>query len=198
MRKLIKLNFNYCVMSKFHMHKNWADIILILGCGFRGNSLGTESKLRVKQGAKMYEGGFARNLVMAGGTSRKKSLSKLMKEYAIRLGVPSRKIFIEEQSKDTVGNAVFTKQILKKNKWKNVLLVTSDYHVERSMFIFHHVLGRSYTVMASDISTGLFSKLFGKENRKFLLAEGLFAGIKEGNDSLIKKRLLVSPLYPNQ
>jgi len=177
------------------MHKNWADVILILGCGFRGNSLGTESKLRVKQGVKMYRRGFAKNLIMAGGVDRKKSLSKLMKSYAIGLGVPSRKIFIEEQSKDTVGNAVFSKQILKKNKWKNVLLVTSDYHVERSMFIFHHVLGGSYNVMASDVSTGLFSKLFSKESKKFLLAESLFVGIKEGNDSVVKKRLLASPLY---
>jgi uncharacterized SAM-binding protein YcdF (DUF218 family) len=177
------------------MHKHWADVILILGCGFRGNSLGTESKLRVKQGVKMYKDGFAKNLIMTGGTSRKKSLSKLMKDYAIGLGVPSRRIFIEEQSKDTVGNAIFSKQILKKNKWKNVLLVTSDYHVERSMFIFHHVLGKNYNIMASDVSTGLFPKLFSRENKKLLLADGLFSGIGEGKDAVIKKRLLASPLY---
>ena len=60
-----------------------------------------------------------------------------MRDYCIKLGVPPDKIIIELNSRDTVGDAFFSKQnILIGRGWKNLLVVTSDYHVKRTLIVF--------------------------------------------------------------
>tara|TARA_Y100000310_G_scaffold345406_1_gene464615 strand:- start:10169 stop:10708 length:540 start_codon:yes stop_codon:yes gene_type:complete len=173
------------------------DAIIVLGCEFKNNNLGKESKSRVKQGIKLYKKGLSKNLVLAGGTKRKKYLSYYMKQYARKLGIPTKNLFTEELSKDTIGNALFTKPIIKKQKWKNLILVTSDYHLERSLYIFHQVYGNNYTILGEDSKTSLLSKLkrFKTEKEYTLFAETLFSKIKPGNDKEIKNRLLRTPKY---
>jgi uncharacterized SAM-binding protein YcdF (DUF218 family) len=54
----------------------------------------------------------------------------------ISLGVPEDKIFIDDKSINTVENGKFTKQILEENHWRKPVLVTSAFHMERSVRIF--------------------------------------------------------------
>jgi uncharacterized SAM-binding protein YcdF (DUF218 family) len=186
-------------MTSLKLNKNWADVIIILGCEFKKDNIGKQTKQRVKQGVKLYKKGLAKNIIMAAGTKRKNYLSYYMKKYAIKLGVPSKNIFTEENSKDTIGNAIFSKEIVLKKKWKNIILVTSDYHIERSLFIFHHVFGPSYNIIASDSKTSFLHKImhnrFTKEKEEYIFAKTLFSGIKPGNHKEIKKRLLKTPKY---
>ena len=46
---------------------------------------------------------------------------------------------LEENSQNTVGNAVESVHILKKHNIKKVVLVTSDYHLPRASYIFEAV-----------------------------------------------------------
>lgn len=171
-----------------------ADVIIVLGCGFKSNKkdIGKESKSRVKKGVRLYKKGLAKKILMSGGEI-KKPLSYYMKKYAIKLGVPSKNIYEENKSKNTIRNAIFSKQIVTKNKWKKIILVTSDYHMTRSLFIFKHVFGPGFDISHKKSRTNLFHKIFNKkfikEEEKYLFTETLFAGIKPGNISKIKKRL---------
>ena len=79
-----------------------------------------------------------------------------MKEYAETLGVDNKQIFLEEDSKDTLGNAYFTKiNILEPKQWKDVIVVTSDFHLERTKYIFDFILGPDYKVEYVLTDTGL-------------------------------------------
>jgi uncharacterized SAM-binding protein YcdF (DUF218 family) len=52
------------------------------------------------------------------------------------LGVPARKILQEGASRDTEENARYTKRILDERRFRAPLLVTSAYHMPRSVAIF--------------------------------------------------------------
>ena len=80
--------------------------------------------------------------------------AEAMKEYAVSERIPIDSILIEQDSKDTLGNAYFTKvNILEPNNWKNVLVITSDFHLERTKYIFDLVLGPEYTITYDTVKT---------------------------------------------
>jgi uncharacterized SAM-binding protein YcdF (DUF218 family) len=58
--------------------------------------------------------------------------SRLLKE----LGVAPERILIEQQSRNTVENAVLSKQIAQPKPGERWLLVTSAYHMPRSVGVF--------------------------------------------------------------
>lgn len=181
---------------KTHIHKSGIDCIVILGGGFRSGELSFESKKRVEAGVSLCKQGFSGKLLMSGGftvDNLKKSESSEMKKHAINLGVKAKDIFVEEESLDTLGNAVFSKRIVKKNCFKNLLLVTSDYHLERSLFIFHYVFGSGFNILGFDVPTGFIRKFIqqkkNKERAYLLETQTFFSGIKIGNDNAILKRM---------
>ena len=51
-------------------------------------------------------------------------------------GIDKRFLIKEEQSRNTVENAKYTKHICQKNNYKTIVLVTSAYHMPRSVKIF--------------------------------------------------------------
>ena len=75
------------------------------------------------------------------------SEAKSMKKYMVSAGIPKKAIVLEEDSMDIVGNAYFTKKnILKPKKWKNIILITSDFHMRRTKIIFDFILGKDYKI----------------------------------------------------
>lgn len=93
--------------------------IVILGCGIdtKGN-IGPDATNSVQLGVDAFSESKDTCLIMTGNVSYKAnfkpSISEAqgMKDYAISLGAPSDKIFVETESKDTLGNLYFTKQNL--------------------------------------------------------------------------------------
>lgn len=58
------------------------------------------------------------------------------KNILINMGIPEDKILVEDQSLNTTQNAKFTKVILDNHNFKNPILVTSAFHMERSVVQF--------------------------------------------------------------
>ncbi len=118
-----------------------------------------------------------------------------MKKYAVKLGVPSEKIIAEINSRDTVGDAFFTKlNILKNKSWKNILVVTSDYHVARTSTIFKFIYGAEYSIKV--IGSCGFDSLEKQLSEKTSLEafKLTFQNIREGDRTKIYERL--STLHP--
>ena len=49
----------------------------------------------------------------------------------------ARQLLLEEKSRDTVENARFSKTILQQHRFRQPLLVTSAFHMKRSLEAFH-------------------------------------------------------------
>lgn len=114
--------------------------------------------------------------------------AQAMKQYAIRFGATENSILLEEYSRDTAGNAYFTKiKILKPNSWHKVIVVTSDYHEARSEYLFRKILGPAY--MITMVSTPSEPEMRGPrdshEAKSFALAKEWLDPIQDGADEAV-------------
>ena len=63
-----------------------------------------------------------------------------MSSYAAARGLPLNASFVEDESRDTIGNAFFCgRRWLRPNEWRSVRVVTTDYHIPRAAWIFRKV-----------------------------------------------------------
>lgn len=142
------------------------NTIIILGWQInQDGTLPDPAKTRVDKGVEYFKNGNFSRVIMSGkyallkdfhGNIPLQSEAEAMKEYAMTLGVNEEVIFIEKESKDTVGNAYYTKTtLLEPNNWKTVTVVTSDFHLERAKIIFDLILGKEYTITYESTPTGL-------------------------------------------
>ena len=112
------------------------DAILLLGYGLDENDQATpELQLRVKAAAKAYREGYSDVIVACGGTTDNHQISEaeVMKKLLLEEGIPAQRILLENKSQVTIENMRFAADVLGGAKGKRVLVVTSDYHLRRSV-----------------------------------------------------------------
>ena len=112
------------------------DAILLLGDGLDENDQATqELKMRVKAAAKAYREGYSDVIIACGGTTEGHHISEaeVMQALLLEQGVPGSAILLENQSQITIENMRFAAKMMGGAKGKRVLVVTSDYHVRRSV-----------------------------------------------------------------
>ena len=126
-----------------------ADAIVILGGATRNNEPPrimpdlSDRGDRLLYGAKLYLEGAAPKIVLTGGrvswyggeSSEAESMATILELF----GIPREDMLLESRSLNTRDNAVYTKEILEREKLEKVLLVTSAAHMPRSIAIFHRV-----------------------------------------------------------
>jgi uncharacterized SAM-binding protein YcdF (DUF218 family) len=82
-------------------------------------------------------------ILFSGGSPALFSSEAPEAEFAVRLlqslGIPRDRILVEEQSRNTVENAVFSQLVAQPKPGERWLLVTSAYHMPRSMGVFRAV-----------------------------------------------------------
>ncbi len=121
------------------------DAIVVLGGGIKERGtlrpaveLSDETRLRTLCGVDLYQQRAAGTLLMTGGDTRVFGVgpreAPAMKEWAVRLGVPSDAILIDDQARTTYENAIGTKRVL--GNAASILLVTSAYHIPRATALF--------------------------------------------------------------
>lgn len=178
--------------------------IIILAGGINNDgSLPDLPKKRVEKGVELYKNKVASKIIMTGKYGfwldhtkdiPPKSEAEAMKEYAESLGIPTGDVIAEVTSKDTVGNAYFTKvDILEKNNWKNVTVVTSEFHIPRTKFIFDTVLGPDWDIEYVPSEDGLSKEerkaVKSKEEKTVQVLKNTILDIEPGNNEQIKNLL---------
>ena len=94
----------------------------------------TGGRYRIAEAVKLYNKGLADKLFISG-VSRKSSLNAIKKSQNIHINNEAG-VIIGQRAKNTIGNAKETIDWLKQNQISSIRLVTSNYHVERSMAEF--------------------------------------------------------------
>ncbi len=90
---------------------------------------------------ELYRTGKIKKLLLSGGTGdllqKQPGEAELMHAFLTRIGVPESDIIMENESRNTWENAVFTKKILDKGyPGASCLLITSASHMRRSIGCF--------------------------------------------------------------
>lgn len=122
-----------------------AGAIVVLGGGTSPLSYGEQypnlsaASDREWHGARLYQDGKAPLLILTGGHDpqyRATSSAEAMRRFMSALGVPDSAMVLEERSRNTSQNAVFTADILARRGIDRILLVTSAIHMPRSKALF--------------------------------------------------------------
>lgn len=130
------------------------NAVIVLGCGIdAAGNLSPDATNSVQLAMEAINNNSGACLVMTGyisyKTTFKPSISEAqaMKDYAVSFGFPANKIFVETESKDTLGNLFFTKQnLLVPLNITDVAIVRGpNQSAERINYLAKKVLGSSYS-----------------------------------------------------
>lgn len=153
------LSLTYIAFHVYDDTAQKADAIVVLGAQSKyKNTINPCLVARVKKAVTLQKQGLSSHIVMSGGVDRfgEESEAVIMKKLATEEGILSDGIFLEEKSKNTYENLLFTREVLKKNNFRTIIIVSDPYHLPRAGLIARS-LGISYTV-----SPALASPCWGK------------------------------------
>jgi len=104
---------------------------------------GGDTDARANQAIDLYKNGWAKILIFSGAAQDKSGPSNaaVMKDIAIKAGVPESNIYIDEYSETTGQNAQNSQTIFAEHNIKRVILVTSGYHQRRASLEFNKRTG---------------------------------------------------------
>lgn len=80
-------------------------------------------------------------IIVSGGKVHEvdESIALVTRRVLIDLGISPEMVIMEDRSRDTYENALYTKEICQSRGYKKPLVVTSAYHMARSRFCFEKV-----------------------------------------------------------
>ncbi|MCF6345032.1 MAG: YdcF family protein [Thiomicrorhabdus sp.] len=185
-------------------HMKFSAIIVLGNLMSQSGKLNAESSARMEVAIEAFHNQLAPCMVACGWDYREDSsitIADAMKTYAIEVGgIPSEVILTEKMSRDTVGDAVFTKKNLAiKREWSSLLIVTSDYHVIRTNEIFSFIYGKSFGIKVVAASTGkkVGESVLNSELKSIQAFYQTFRGVDAGDDVSILKCLVERHPYYN-
>ena len=176
---------------------NIYDAIIILSNLMDGESnLNLESKNRANLAFEIWnQQNCIPKLITMGWAYRNDTnvpISKSMANYLVnKLNVPKEQILSDVLSRDTVGDAFFSRYNFEKFFLKKkIIIITSDYHEKRAHSIFKFIYGENYKIHFSVIETDLKKSKQKDETDSLDQFSNTFNGIKSGDMNKIQNILL--------
>ena len=160
--------------------KNKFDCAIVLGAKPESTIL----KSRLNSAINLYKKDLLSRIIVSGCNE-----SSWMKKYLMQKGINSKNIFKEKKSRDTFGNAFFSKKIIRTLRGRSLVIITSDYHLNRTKLIFKKIFGKNYKIKyikSKTLKKIPFQKL---EKDSLIVTKAILTKIKTNTDSQIKKVL---------
>ena len=117
------------------------DAVIVLGAAVVAPGVpGPALVRRVEWGVGIFRARLARHLVLSGGrVGAAPAESHLMREIALSLGVAGARIIVEDRSRNTFENAIYTGAIIRRRGWRRIVVVTDAFHLPRALYIFRRL-----------------------------------------------------------
>ena len=122
------------------------ECILILGAGVWGNKPSYMLEDRLLEGVNLYNRKIAPKIIVSGNhRDEQYNEVKVMKDFLIAKGIPSKDIFMDHAGFSTYDSFYRAKYIF---KVKKLVVVTQKYHLYRSLYIAKKLKLEAYGVKA--------------------------------------------------
>jgi len=189
-------------LTKEDLNEEWIDRLLFAGLEDTGERvdcaivLGSKkaSAYRVPAAVKAYQSNRAPKIIMCGGKVRDFSEGPMseaqhMRNAAEQLGVSREDVLVDEYSRNTVENILQALVLLQRNfglnRIQKVLLVTTTYHMRRSLCIAKYLFPAHIEAIpcpADDTHTRRDNWMKDPEGRDRAMneAEKIIAYVKDG------------------
>ncbi len=164
--------------------------IVLSNANDKSGNLSEEGKQRVRKAVELFKTGKVDKLLMSGGhapgSENGPTEAENMREYAIRQGVPPGDILKEEKSRDTVGNAMYCRSVVDSLPGvDSIVVITSDYHVERAGYFFQKAFGSAYPITLQEARIGMSPQereaLQESERKKMVVMRERYGHIADGD-----------------
>lgn len=157
-------------------------------------TLNDETRARVDLGIEAMKTARAPLLVMCGWAYRDDSdicIADAMRRYAIEYAnLDASRIIAETTSRDTVGDAVFTRRNLATTfGGPRILVSTSRYHAARTLEIFAFVYGPTFHIDVVGAGAPPSAEQLTSEARSLDAFRTTFSGVAAGDADAIFERL---------
>lgn len=133
-------------------NKKVVDAGTVLGAAvWGGNRPSPVLRERINKGYELYTAGIIKNIILTGGGAPgEMTEAEVSKNELLKKGVPERNIFIENRSNSTLEQIQYlNNNLYKKNNWKEIVIISDNFHLLRTKQICKFFGINAYTV-ASD------------------------------------------------
>ncbi len=114
------------------------DAIVVFGGGVgETGSPGKSTIERARYAVSLYKKGYADTIIFSSGYTYIYNDAENMRLFAVSMGVPKRDIILEQNADSAYENVRFSKDIIKRNDWDSILLVSSPYNMRRASLVFN-------------------------------------------------------------
>ncbi|WP_306055558.1 YdcF family protein [Natronococcus wangiae] len=169
-------------------------IVAILGHRLTSPTIHPELQQRVETGIDALRATDASYLFCSGGQGNEaiaRTESEVMQEYALSQDVDEERILTEDESVDTIGNAYYTRRLLADHGIdpETIVLVTSDYHMERALYVFEQCFGDAVTLDPKMCETSI-TDVLSYDERRLERTRDFFEPVAPGDLEMIEQRLV--------
>lgn len=130
-------------------NKKTVDSGTILGAAvWGGNRPSPVLRERINKGYELYSYGIIKNIILTGGGSPgEMTEAEVSKKELLKKGVEERNIYIENKSSSTLEQISFlNSNLYKKNNWKEIVIISDNFHLLRTKQICKFFGINAYTV----------------------------------------------------
>jgi uncharacterized SAM-binding protein YcdF (DUF218 family) len=181
---------------------DFPEIAIVLGAGLEDDGSPTDTTLARADAAASLAHGRDIALIVSGshgdGPTPERSEAYFMAERLVAKGVAGSRIFLEDESRDTVANAALVaERYLASITPRPLVIVTSPFHIGRALAIFAMVLGPSWPLEGRLAArTGQDEAREATETLYLGHARALLEGISPGDIARIAARVRSRSNYP--
>ena len=112
-----------------------ADCIIVLGARVWPDGRMSVTLLRrCERALEVWRQDYARKMIVCGG-DEPAAEAAVMRGWMIGAGVPEADVIAETESVNTAENIKNARAIMEAQGWRSAVVVTSDYHVQRALWI---------------------------------------------------------------
>lgn len=134
-----------------------SDIVIVLGGGVgESGQAGQGYQERVLTAATLYTQGYSPNILFSSGYRYLIKETDIMKKLAITLGIPSAHIYVEDKGGNTFENLKFSSDIIQKNNFHRIIIVSSPYHLKRAALVAKKQFPKDVEIIMYPVSSSLF------------------------------------------
>ena len=178
--------------------KHYGPVILPGGSLNPDGTLKDTAKIRLDEARSLYAQRIVDNLIVCGSHSYKFDGQPIVTEagayaaYLRTINVPGNKIFKENDSRDSLGNFLFTKtKILMTHGWRSVLVIpTYNQSPERRGYLLQKVLGNEYLWDIIRVGESKEPENLAREAKSLLMTKEINDKYADGDHGAIYKGLL--------
>lgn len=139
------------------------DCALVCGCPANLNgSPSAVMRTRVEKAVQLWHDGKVEKLFFTGGHVKNPHIeSEIMKDYAVKLGVPEELIVTETESVSTYHNMMKSKDFMEAEGLHNCAVVTNGWHLRKANH-YAKKFGLDYVMCVADEpdNTGFIKRLW--------------------------------------